>query len=148
EHSTLQGDLVSNLNGALKPTKIARAYPELRCTFGDRSIVPAVSVFQWERIPRCADGRVENAFKIAPDWTIEILSPGQSQTKVIRNILHCLDHGAEMGWLLDPEESCIFVYDTDQSVKIFEMSNVILPVPVFAGKVQLTVGEVFGWLMD
>lgn len=56
EHSTLQGDLVSVLNGFLKPSKVGRAYPALRCTFGGRSVVPDVSVFQWERIPRRADG--------------------------------------------------------------------------------------------
>lgn len=148
EHSTLQGDLVSTINVALKPQKIARAYPELRCTFGGRSTVPDVTVFQWDRIPRRADGRVENMFTIPPDWTIEILSPGQSQTKVIRNIFHCLEHGAEMGWLLDSEESCIFVYDADQSVKIFETFDVTLPVPAFAEMVQLTVGEIFGWLNE
>ncbi len=120
EHSTLQGDLVSALNGILKSSRIGRAYPELRCTFGDRSIVPDISVFLSEHIPRRADGRVENVFTIAPDWVIEILSPGQNQTKVIRNILHCLEHGTAMGWLLDPEEECIFVYRADQSVQVFD----------------------------
>ncbi len=146
EHSTLQGDLVSALNTTLKPPKVARAYPELRCTVGGRSIVPDVSVFQWVRIPRRADGRVKNAFNIAPDWTIEILSSGQSQTKVIRNILHCLNHGTEMGWLLDPEESLIFVYGVNQSVQIFENAEAILPIPEFAQAVQLKVGEIFNWL--
>ncbi|QNH60231.1 MAG: Uma2 family endonuclease [Limnospira indica BM01] len=65
-------------------------------------MVPDVSVFQWERISRLADGRVKNYFNLPPDWAIEILSPDQSQTKVIRNILHCLNHRTEMGWLLDP----------------------------------------------
>ena len=148
EHSTLQGDLVSTINAALKPQKIARAYPELRCTFGGRSTVPDVAVFQWGRIPRRADGRVENVFTIPPDWTIEILSPGQSHTKVIRNILHCLEHGTEMGWLLDPEESCVFVYNAEQSVKMFEKPDLGLPVPAFAERVQLTVGEIFGWLTE
>lgn len=146
EHSTLQGDLVSVLNGTLKPQKVGRAYPELRCTFGERSIVPDVSVFQWARIPRRPDGRVANAFHIPPDWTIEILSPQQNQTKVIRNILYCLDHGTEMGWLLDPGESSVFVYGKDKSIQIFEDADSILPTPAFAQAVQLTVGEIFDWL--
>ena len=142
EHSTLQGDLVSSLNGALKPSKVARAYPELRCTYpsgshptdvySGRSIVPDVSVFQWGQIPRQADGRVANTFNLAPDWTIEILSPGQSQSKVIRNILHCLECGTKMGWLLDSAESCIFVYDATKSVQVFEAAEAKLPVPKFA----------------
>ena len=146
EHSTLQGDLVSVLNGTLKPPKVGRAYPELRCTIGGRSIVPDVSVFQWVRIPRRPDGRVENAFNIAPDWIIEILSPGQSQTKVIRNILHCLEYGTEMGWLLDSDESLIFIYDADKSVVVLEDADAILPIPGFAQAVHLTVGEIFDWL--
>jgi Uma2 family endonuclease len=40
EHSTIQTELASTINVALKPQKIARAYTELRCTFGGRSVVP------------------------------------------------------------------------------------------------------------
>ena len=75
KHSTIQGDLVPAINTALKPERIGRAYPELRCTFGGRSlakpllwsIVPDVAVFAWERIPRDDDGKVANVFAIAPD---------------------------------------------------------------------------------
>jgi Uma2 family endonuclease len=71
--------------------------------------VPDISVFTWDRIPRKENGGVANVFSIAPDWTIEILSPDQSQTKVTKNILHCLKHGTQMGWLIDPEEKSVFV---------------------------------------
>ena len=148
EHSTLQGDLVSVANAALKPEKIGRAYPELRCTFGGRSVVPDVAVFRWERIPRRPDGRVANCFELCPDWTIEILSPEQRQTKVVRNILHCTEHGTEMGWLLDPEDSGVFVYGADHSVRLFEEPDTVLPVPEFAQAVRLTMGKIFEWLKD
>jgi Uma2 family endonuclease len=55
----------------------------LRCTFGSRSLVPDVSVFLWENIPRDGEGKVLNTFAIAPDWLIEILSPDQNQTKSV-----------------------------------------------------------------
>jgi Uma2 family endonuclease len=51
KHSTIQGELVSVINGIAKPHKIALAFPELRCTFGGRSIVSDVTVFAWNRIP-------------------------------------------------------------------------------------------------
>jgi Uma2 family endonuclease len=51
KHSTIQGELSTAINAVLKPQRIARAFPELRCTFGDRSTVPDVSVFVWDRIP-------------------------------------------------------------------------------------------------
>jgi Uma2 family endonuclease len=148
KHSTIQSDLGTTVNGALKPAKIARAYPELRCTFGGRSMVPDLAVFTWERIPRDTDGKVANAFTIAPDWTIEILSPDQSQTKVVRNILHCLDHGTQMGWLIDPEEEMIFVYFANRTIVIFEARSQQLPVPDFASAIELTIGQIFGWLED
>jgi Uma2 family endonuclease len=145
KHSTIQGDLGSALNIALKPNKIARAYPELRCTFGGRSTVPDLAVFIWERIPRDDDGKVANIFALAPDWTIEILSPEQSQSKVVRNILHCLNHGTQMGWLIDPEEELVFVYLADRTISVFDRDD-LLPVPDFACSVQLSVARLFSWL--
>ena len=146
KHSILQRELSFALTLAFKSERTAQAFPELRCTFGGRSLVPDVAVFRTERIPRDNDGQVANSFNLHPDWTIEILSPKQSQTKVIRNILHCLDNGTEMGWLLDPEESFIFVYGADRSVQLFENVEVVLPVPEFAEAVQLKVSEIFDWL--
>lgn len=60
QHSTLQGDLMTQLNQVVKPNKQACAFPELRCTFGGRSTVPYVAVFTWERIPRLPDGNIAN----------------------------------------------------------------------------------------
>ncbi|MGF1515261.1 MAG: Uma2 family endonuclease [Elainellaceae cyanobacterium] len=159
KHSTIQTELASTLNLTLKPRKIARAFSELRCTYpsgshpadvygGDRSIIPNVSVFTWERIPRDQTGAVANAFPIAPDWTIEILSPDQSQTKVTKNILHCLNHGTQMGWLIDPDEQTIFVYLPKQQPEAYDLPNQTLPAPAFARDLALTVGSVFGWLFE
>ncbi len=148
KHSTVQSDFVSAANTILKPQRIARAYSELRCTFGGRSIVPDIAVFTWERIPRDENGEVANTFAIPPDWTIEILSPEQSQTKVVRNILHCLRHGTQMGWLIDPAEKLVFVYFNDQRILLFELETDSLPVPSFAESFNLTVGQLFGWLNE
>ena len=104
KHSRLQLKLCNTINQVAEASQIALAFPELRCTFGGRSIVPDVTVFQWERIPVDADGEIENVFALHPDWTIEILSPDQNATKVIRNILHCLRHGTQLGWFIDPDE--------------------------------------------
>ncbi|MGL6342764.1 MAG: Uma2 family endonuclease [Waterburya sp.] len=148
KHSTIQGELITALNGSLKPSRTARAFPELRCTFGERSTVPDIAVFLWDRIPRDDDGAIADSFQVAPDWTIEILSPDQSHTKVTRNILHCLDHGSQLGWLIDPSEQSIFAYYPKQQPAFFEDFNAVLPVPDFAQSFQLTLGELFGWLLD
>ncbi|MFP4124525.1 Uma2 family endonuclease [Coleofasciculus sp.] len=110
KHSRLQFQLCNKINHVAEESQIVLAFPELRCTFGGRSIVPDVTVFQWQRIPIDANGEIENVFALSPDWTIEILSPDQNATKVIRNILHCLRHGTQLGWFIDPDERLILVF--------------------------------------
>ncbi|MBD1906622.1 Uma2 family endonuclease [Funiculus sociatus GB2-A5] len=148
EHSTIQGELIIVINAVVKPKKVARAFPELRCTFGGISIVPDVAIFTWERIPRKENGGVANVFQVAPDWIIEILSPDQSATKVIKKILHSLNHETQMGWLIDPNEQTIFVYQPKQQPEVFDETEQLLPVPSFASELRLTVGDLFGWLFE
>ncbi|MFM2428924.1 MAG: hypothetical protein RLZZ511_137 [Cyanobacteriota bacterium] len=147
KHSAVQSELVPSINGKLKPATIARAFSELRCTFGGRSVVPDVSVWVWDRIACDESGDIANVFPIAPDWTIEILSPDQSQTKVVKNIVHCLKHGAVMGWLIDPDDRTVFVYYPNGTMAIFDEPADPLPMPEFAQSLALTVGEIFGWLV-
>jgi len=148
KRSTIQGELVPTINAVVKPKHIARAFPELRCTFGGRSTVPDIAVFVWDRIPRDENGEVANTFSIAPDWTIEILSPDQSQTKVTKNILHCLKYETQMGWLIDPDELTVFVYLPKQQIEVFDEPDALIPVPSFASEVKLTVGNLFAWLLE
>ena len=148
KHSTIQTELSAAINVALKPQKTARAFSELRCTFGGRSIVPDITIFTWDRIPRDSNGEIADSFQAAPDWTIEILSPNQSHSRVMKNILHCLDNGTELGWLIDPQEQSVFVYFPAQQPAFFEAANDVLPVPDFAKAFELTLGELFGWLLE
>ncbi len=148
KHSTVQGELVPAINVVVKPKRIARAFPELRCTFAGRSTIPDVAVFVWSRIPRDENGEVSNTFSIAPDWTIEILSPQQSQTKVTKNILHCLNHDTQMGWLIDPDEQTVFVYRPKQQTEVFDEPDAILPVPSFTSELKLTIRDLFAWLSE
>lgn len=147
KHSTIQTELSPAINAVLKPQRIARAFSELRCTFGGRSTVPDVSVFTWDRIPRDQNGEIANVFLAAPDWTIEILSPDQSPTKVTKNILHCLKHETQMGWLIDPDEQTVFVYFPKQQTQVFDEPQEQLPMPSFASELRLTVRDLFGWLV-
>ncbi|MEB3336542.1 MAG: Uma2 family endonuclease, partial [Leptolyngbyaceae bacterium] len=158
KHSAIQGEFVPAINSIVKPQRIALAFPELRCTYpagshsssvyGSRSTVPDIGVFMWSRIPRDPNGEVANTFPVAPDWTIEILSPDQSQTKVTKNILHCLKHGTQMGWLIDPSEQTVFVYYPGREVEVYDEPDVSLPMPSFASGLSLTVKDLFAWLLE
>jgi Uma2 family endonuclease len=147
KHSTLQTALSFAINMALKREKIAWAFTGLRCSFENRSIVPDIAVFTWENIPCDQDGEIADNFYLPPNWMVEILSLEQSQTKVVKNILFCLNNGTEMGWLINPKEQSIFVYQPGRSPEIFDEMELKLLVPSFAQTIDLTLGEVFGWLI-
>ncbi len=148
KHSAIQLELAAMINSQLRRSKVARPFPELRCTSGGRSFVPDIAVFTWDHIARDVSGEVANVFTKAPDWTIEILSPEQSQTKVVKNIVHCLKHGTQMGWMIDPDDRTVLVYQPNQEIAIFDADEEMLPMPGFASSLQLTIGELFSWLTD
>ncbi|MDJ0705298.1 MAG: Uma2 family endonuclease [Leptolyngbyaceae cyanobacterium MO_188.B28] len=142
KHSRLQQRLAAAINAAASNYE---ALPELRCTFGDRSIVPDLVVLATEQIPMDAEGEiVSTGIEFAPLWVIEILSPDQKQTRVIRKILHSLRHGGQMGWLVDPDERVVLVYQCDRLPDELAEDD-LLPCPEGI-TMQLTVKQLFGWL--
>ncbi len=143
-HSRLQGKLCATVNQVAEEQKIAYAFPELRCSFGGRSIVPDVAVFQWRRIPFTVDNEVPDNFELPPDLTVEILSPEQKANKVIGNILHCLKYGSRLGWFIDPDDLSILVFLPEQQPVLLQREDSLPVLPEI--ELALTVNQVFGWL--
>jgi Uma2 family endonuclease len=144
KHSRLQGRLMRGINESAEDQRIACVFPELRCSFGERSLVPDIAVLLWEHIEFDGQGEPIDTVQRAPDWTIEILSPDQRANRVARNILHCLEHGCQIGWLVDPEDRSILVYLPQQQPQFFEGSDRL---PVLPGiSLELTAEQIFDWL--
>lgn len=142
KHSRLQSRLGGAINGSGTDYE---ALPELRCTFGGQSMVPDVVVLATADIPVDENGDISSAgIEFAPPWMIEILSPEQNQMKVTRKILHCLRHGGQMGWLIDPYERVVLVFYPD-SLPDELTGEAVLPCLPEVG-LELTVDQLFGWL--
>ena len=143
-HSRLQAKFTTKINHITEEKQIAYAFPELRCTFGGRSIVPDVAILRWNKIEFNQEGEPVDNVVVAPDWTIEILSPEQSSNKVTGNILHCLSHGCQLEWLVDPDDKSILIFLPNQQPELFTGSDKLT---VLDGiDIQLTAEEVFAWL--
>ena len=145
KHSTLQSELISAINQAGKTQKLAYAFPELRCTFAGRSIVPDIAVFEWQNIPLDKNGQIANKFTIAPDWIIEILSPDQSANRVIRKLVFALNNGTKLGYFIDPDDESITVFQPNQLPDVKEKQDV-LPVLDVLQSWQLKAEDIFSWL--
>lgn len=143
-HSRLQSKIIQAINTVAEVKNIAYAFPELRCTFGTRSIVPDISILKWNSIKVDHNGEPLDDILMPPDWTIEILSPNQSSNKVTGNILHCLQYGCQLGWLIDPDDLSILTFQPEQQPKICygkDQLKVLAEIDL-----QLTVEEIFSWL--
>jgi Uma2 family endonuclease len=144
KHSRLQLKLCNAVNDVTEAAQIAYAFPELRCTFGGQSIVPDIAVLLWHRIAWDEMGEPLNDVNVAPDWIIEILSPEQRPNRVTQKILHSLQHGTQLSWMLDPGDRSIVVF-LPQQLPIFYERGDRLPVPS-AIALDLTCEQIFGWL--
>ena len=144
EHSLLQVALCKAIDRVGEPQRIAKAFSELRCIFGGAAIVPDVSVFRWQRIPRKASGRIANRFETYPNWAIEILSPEQAQTKPLEKLLHCIEHGTELGWLLDPEADSVLTISSESRIQLYRDQKVLPTLPGL--ELTLSAQEIFSWL--
>lgn len=144
KHSTLQAELIMVINQRAKPQQIAYAFPELRCTFAKRSLVPDISVFEWEHIPLDEEGEPLNKIQIPPDWLIEILSPAQSPFLIIDKISFALKHGTKLGWLIAPKERHILTFQNNSLQSHQSMD--ILPILEVFDNWQLSVQDVFNLL--
>mgnify|MGYP002777245175 CR=1 FL=1 len=143
-HSRLQGKLMNAINAVTEAEKVAYAFPELRCTFGGRSIVPDIAVLRWQHIELDEHEEPRDDVRIAPDWTIEILSPEQSSNRVTGNILHCLKHGCQLGWLIDPNDRSVIVFQPQQQPEFYHHHDRLIALADI--ELRLTVEQIFGWL--
>lgn len=144
KHSTLQARLVAAINQQGEPDQIVFAFPELRCTFAGRSIVPDISVFEWQHIPLDTNCEIINKIEIPPDWIIEILSPNQSSIAVIEKISFALKNGTKLGWLIAPNERTVLTFQGDR----FNSHNGedLLPILDVLKNWQISVNDLFNLL--
>jgi Uma2 family endonuclease len=144
KHSTLQFEIASWISQRTKDRQIGRAFPELRCTFAGRSIVPDVAYVAWDRIPREPSGAVADEFFLAPDIEVEVISPKQNARTLTEKLTFCVQNGCGLGLLVDPYAETITVFRPGLPPETLIQGPLSLP-PVLEG-LHLTVEEVFGWL--
>lgn len=75
---------------------------------------PDASFVSAQRLP--ADWREQGYFSIAPDLTVEVLSPGDLAYEVDRKIAEYLKAGVRLVWEINPAERCVFVHRLDGTV--------------------------------
>jgi Uma2 family endonuclease len=145
EHSALQVECAEYLNRLFRSGRIARAFTELRSTTSGASLVPDVSLYRWERIPRTASGRIASRFLLAPDLAIEIWSPGQSQSELAARCQWFVENGSLVALLIDHRRERIQAYRPGAPVAAYGAGDRISLDEIAVGAV-LEVDQIFAAL--
>ena len=145
-HSVIQSGIFDQLNRFALPSKLGQAFPELRCTFGGKSIVPDVVFLLDAHIRVDARGRFVNEVTTHPDIHVEIRSPEQSPKKTRQKLDHSIANGCPLGWFLDPDRETIDVFRPGLPPERLPADGFLDGGPVLPG-FRIAVSEVFGWLI-
>jgi len=146
QHVLLQLNLANEVNAATAPKKLALALPELRATYAGLSRVPDVAVYLWHRIPRLPNGRVANRFTEPPDIAVEIVSPEQSATELVRKCIWYVKNGVHIALLVDPDHDVVLRFRPDALPEELTGNDRIDLDEVLPG-FELTVNQLFGSLI-
>lgn len=145
KHALLTMRLLARLNEAAEPAGLGLAFPELRCTYSGRSIVPDIAFLLMEHIELDAEGEPLEETHWPPDIHIEILSPGQSSRLPLEKLEHSTSHGCPLGWFFDPASRVIEVHRPGRPPERLAEDGILEGEPVLPG-FRLPWIEVFGWL--
>ncbi len=144
-HGIIQFRLAAHLNHFVELRQIGLAFPELRCTFVGRSIVPDVVFLLREHIELDDRVSVVDETRLTPDIHVEIISPEQAVRTSHEKLVHSTAHGCPLGWLIHPYRETVDVYRPGRPAEKRGPGDVLEGDPVLPGYV-LPVAEVFGWL--
>lgn len=145
KHGRLEKRLMNHIDAYSEPRGAGESFPELRCTFAGRSIIPDVAFLLDEHIETDEDGEILDPTLRPPDLHIEIVSPDQSARKCREKIVFSTANGCPLGWLIDPIRKTVQVFRPGQPVEQIPADGVLEGDPVLPGY-RLPVSELFGWL--
>ena len=146
KHSGLQGEICELINQITRPGKLARAFPELRTTYGQRSRVPDIAVYRWERIPRDPEGQIGDDFRAIADIAIEILSPGQRVNRMVARCASFVEEGAGAALLVNPYRSEVHLFRPGTAPVILRRGDVIDLADIVPG-LTLSISDIFDALI-
>ncbi|MEK7405986.1 MAG: Uma2 family endonuclease [Acidobacteriota bacterium] len=139
-HSSIQSVFVALLFNYLKANAIGRVFTEVRCrlTVGGRPrfFLPDVSVLLGP-VP------VETGYlDRAPDLVVEVRSPDDSVSELLRKMDEYFANGARLAWLVLPEERAVLVLTPNAPVRTVTGSETLDGGDLLPG-LQIPLSELF-----
>ena len=113
-HGALQSGIVDLIGRAIGPGRPFRIFTETRLIFAGVSTVPDLVIYRRERVPRDARGQVAEYFRTPPDVAVEIVSPGQSRTRLLARCRWYVAQGVRLAVFADPRRRVVRLFRPGQ----------------------------------
>ncbi len=97
-----------------------------------------VAYWSKDRLPDVPDAYIG----IPPDLAVEVVSPGDHFARVQRKVIHFLNHGVKLLWVVDPADRSVTVYRPGEAPRILEENETLSGEEVVPG-FSCRVGELF-----
>jgi Uma2 family endonuclease len=145
KHGRLEKRLIGHVDAFSEPRDLGEAFPELRCTFAGRSIIPDVAFLHYEHIELGEAGEILDPTLRPPDIHVEIVSPEQSVGKCQKELVFSTAKGCPLGWLIDPSRKTVEVHRPGRKPERVAADGILEGDSVLPGY-RLPVAELFDWL--
>ncbi|MFH1266206.1 MAG: Uma2 family endonuclease, partial [Planctomycetota bacterium] len=103
---------------------------------------PDASWLRRERWDALTEREQEGFAPLCPDFVVELRSPDDRLSVLQDKMSEYLENGAQLGWLIDPADKCVYVYRPGQPAERLQEEAMIGGEPVLPGFV-LTLAD--GW---
>jgi Uma2 family endonuclease len=123
-HGSLQAYLATRLNRVAGPLRLGRAFTETRFHTPTWSPVPDVSYYRRDRI-QWRSNRPPDDFLEPPDIAVEIVSPEQRVTELIKKCTRYIGLGTQIALLIDPDDETIPVSRPGQPLQVLQGDDLI-----------------------
>ena len=94
---------------------------------------PDLSWIKREKVDGLTERQREGFGPFCPDFVVELRSPSDRLTQVREKMEEYLENGASLGWLIDPFERRVYVYQPDHEPVILENPETVSGEPLLPG---------------
>ncbi len=94
---------------------------------------PDVAWIQRDRWQALTSAEQQRFAPICPDFVIELRSPSDSLKMLQEKMQEYLDHGARLGWLIDPQARRVHLYRPGVEIEVLQDPEVLSGDPVLTG---------------
>jgi Uma2 family endonuclease len=94
---------------------------------------PDASWMSYDRLNSVTPEQRQKFLPLCPDFVIELRTPTDSLNALHEKMQEYIDNGARLGWLIDPQQKRVAVYQPDHPIQEIEGPDNISGDPVLSG---------------